>query len=164
MSAKYHLGNTFGRAARLSYGLTVIICIQGAFIYNYLFPKVPVPAVAVMFLMIAVICAAAEKWAFDHARKDIYYFLSEKGLLVHGFGDAAQLYPYDEITEVFEERFVYNSVCNVRFRCGEKVIKLNRYLDDPCGLALEIIKRLPDTVPVDPSLIRKLEALSGITA
>ena len=44
------------------------------------------------------------------------------------------------------------------------MIKLNRYLDDPCGLALEIIKRLPDTVPVDPSLIRKLEALSGIMA
>lgn len=163
MSAKYHLGKSFGRAARLSYALTVIICIQGALIYNYLFPKVPVAAVAVMFLVIAVICIAAEKWIFDLARKDIYYYPSEKGLLVHGFGNAAQLYPYEEITEVFEERFVYNSVCNVRFRSGEKVIKLNRYLDDPCGLALEIIHRLPDTVAVDPALIKKLRALSGIS-
>ncbi len=162
MEKKYFLAKRFNKIARFTYAVTVILCLQGAVIYSYLFPNVSAHAVIILYSVWGAACLAIEKFIFSRSRKKICYIVSDKAFIVHGFGNTVREYAYENITGVVEEKFTYDNFCRVKFLFGELnlELKINRCLDDPCGVALEIIKRLPKRVKVDENLVKQLEAFS----
>ena len=162
MEKKYFLGRRFNKIARFSYAATVILSVYAAVIYDYLFPNVSGRAVMVLYLIWGMACLIAEKILFDRARKKIYYVLSEKFFTAHGFGNSVRGYALENITAVEEEKFSHD-ICKVKFLFGQEIeLKINNCLDDPCGVALEIIGRLKKikNIEIEESIIEKLEALS----
>ena len=163
MEKKYFLGRRFNKIARFSYAITVILSVYAAVIYDYLFPNVSGRAVMILYLIWGMACLAAEKFLFDKARKKIYYVLTEKFFIVHGFGNSVREYALENITSVEEEKFSH-ALCPVKFLLGGNVeLKINNCLDDPCGVALEIIenlKKLKD-IEIEADLYEKLKALSA---
>lgn len=157
---KYSLGKRFNKLARFSYAVTIILCFYGAAIYDYLFPNVSGRAVMILYFLWGAGCVALERFLFDKAREKISYVVSAKSFTAYGFGDARREYVYENITEVVQEKFSLDSLCPVKFLFGNLnlELKINPCLDDPCGVALEIIKRLPKNVNVEKDLIEKLEA------
>ena len=161
MEKEYFLGKRFNKIARFSYAITIVFCFYGAAIYDYLFPNVSGRAVMILYCIWALIMLAFERFLFDKARKKIYYVVSDKSFIAHGFGISVREYAYENITSVVEEKFKLDNICPVKFLFANinLELKINPCLDNPCDVALEIIKRLPKSLKVDKSLIEKLEAL-----
>ena len=161
MEKKYFLGKRFNKIARFSYAITIVLSFYGAFIYDYLFPNVSGQAVMILYLFWGAAVLAFERFIFATARKKIYYVVSDKAFIVHGFGNAVREYAYENITAVEPEKFKFDSLCPVKFVFGNLnlELKINSCLDDPCDVALEIIKRLPKRINVDKNLLERLEAL-----
>ena len=161
MEKKYFLGKRFNKIARFSYAITIILSIYGAAVYDYLFPNVSGKAAVILYLIWGAVCLFFEKILFDKARKKIFYVVTDKAFIIHGFGNSIKEYAYENITAVELERFKFDSLCPVKFVFGNLnlELKINSCLDDPCGVALEIIKNLPKRINVDKNLIEKLEAL-----
>ena len=162
MEKKYFLGKRFNKIARFSYAITIVFCFYGAAIYDYLFPNVSGQAVMILYCLWALIMLVFERFLFDKARKKIHYVVSDKAFIVHGFGNSVREYAYENITGVVEEKFKFDNICPVKFLFGNinLELKINPCLDNPCDVALEIIKRLPKNVNVEQSLLEKLEALT----
>ena len=161
MEKKYFLGRRFNKIVRFSYAITVILCIYCAAIYDYLFPNVSGRATVILYIIWGAVCLFLEKILFDKARKKIFYVVAEKSFEVHGFGNSIKEYAYENITAVEPEKFKFDSLCPVKFVFGNLnlELKINSCLDDPCDVALEIIKRLPKRINVDKNLLERLEAL-----
>lgn len=158
MEKKYFLGKRFNKVVRFSYAVTVIFCVYGAFIYDYLFPNVSGKAVMILYSVWGLASFALEKFLFDKARKKIYYVVSDKAFIVHGFGNAVREYAYENITAVVLEKFSYYNPCPVKFLFEgiNLELKINPCLDNPCEVALEIIKRLPKKVKIEEDVERQL--------
>ena len=103
-----------------------------------------------------------ERYLFQKAKVAVYYEITDKGLIYHGFGNVENCYPWKDFTRVYTERFVYDSLCNVRFVCGGKTIIINKYIDDPCELAYRMIYRIKTYIDVDPEITKRMKTLSGI--
>ena len=162
MEKKYFLGRRFNKIVRFSYAATVILCVYAAVIYDYLFPNVSGRAVMILYLIWGAVCLVAEKIIFDKSRKKIFYVLTDRAFVAHGFGNSVREYALENITAAEEEKFSHN-ICRVKFLFGNLAeLRINNCLDDPCGVALEIIGRLKKikNIGIEESLIEKLEALS----
>lgn len=162
MEKKYFLGRRFNKIARFSYAATVILSVYAAVIYDYLFPNVSGRAVMILYLIWGMACLVVEKIIFEKSRKKIYYVLTDKAFIVHGFKNSRREYALENITGVEEEKFSHN-ICPVKFLFGQDLeLKINNCLDNPCGVALEIIERLRKikNIEIEESLIEKLTALS----
>ena len=160
MEKKYFLGKRFNKIARFSYAITIVFCFYGAFIYDYLFPNVSGRAVMILYLIWGAAVLAFEKFIFTKSREKIYYVVSDKSFIAHGFGNSVREYSYENITGVEEEKFQFDNFCPVKFLFGalNLELKINPCLDDPCEVALEIIERLPQKITVEKSLIEKLKS------
>ena len=161
MEKKYFLGKRFNKIARFSYAITIVLSFYGAFIYDYLFPNVSGRAVMILYLIWGAAVLAFEKFISTKSREKIYYVVSDKAFIAHGFGNSSREYSYENITSVEEEKFKFDNICPVKFLFGNLnlELKINPCLDDPCEVALEIIERLPKNISVEKSLIEKLKAL-----
>lgn len=162
MQHKYYMGKSFSKATITTYTISVTVFILGAIFYSIYFTSVSPTTWTIVFTVLGVLVLLLERHFFHIARESIYYQITDQGLVYHGFGNVENCYAWKDFTEVYTERFVYDSLCNVRFVCGGKTIIINKYIDDPCELAYKIIYRVKPHVDVDQEITKRMKTLSGI--
>ncbi len=163
MQRRYYMGKSFKRAEVVTYSLSVAIFILGCIVYSIYFVNVSKDAWIAIFSVVCAVVLLLERKAFGAAKDSVYYELNDAGLICKGLKDAKKLYRWEDFTHVEAERFVYDRLCNLRFTCGGETFVINKYIEDPCGLACEIIDRIDAHVAVDPEIKKKMSALSGIS-
>lgn len=163
MQHRYYMGKSFGRAAVVTYSVSVAIFILGCIVYSLYFVNVSKDVWVAIFSIVCVAVLLLERKLFRGARAAIYYELSDEGLLYRGIKNMKKLYRWEDFTQIETERFVYDRLCNIRFTCGGETFIINKYIEDPCGLACEIMDRIEPYVSVNPEIKKKMAALSGIS-
>lgn len=156
----YRLGKRFNRYAVALKVLTAALFFCFYFIYLYVFTIDP-RLLFLIFLIACTACIWAEGRGADKLRQGIYYTVEADRLVYHQL-KRELAFKWSDFTAVYRDEFSLRDLCHTRFRLGEKVLKLNSYLDDPCGLAWDIICHIEPYVKVSEEIRKEAAALSGV--
>ena len=165
MKKEYVIGGRFKKLKALSVVLNSAIVFMFYFIYRYVFAGrlgiLEGAPLAMIFLALGVVIAVISMRIADRYAASVSYRITDDGL-VYRLGKREKLFRWKDFSAAKLREFGFSGVHPVEFTVEGRLMMLNQYVDDLCGLTANILDRIEDHVQIDPELRKRTSDLRGV--